>query len=243
MALAAALLVGGCVTSSIEQLRHGRSAIVIAPDQSVVVLGRLHQSGYRTEGDFTQCVVDGLADADIPVYDRQRFRDRLFPWFEPRTAPLAIDALPALLEDPAVTARLEATGVRYLVWLDGATKNVGGGGSMGCAVGPGGGGCLGFVWWEDAAEYEAAVWDLHRLRSVARVNLEANGTSYMPALILPVPLLARTQNAACDGIVARLREMLAPAATGPGSVASPTASQTPGPRREPGRSAAAGRSQ
>jgi len=48
---------------------------------------------------------------------------------------------------------------------------------MSCAAGPGGGGCLGFVWWENQAEYEASVWDLEKRTAVGRVSVDATGTS------------------------------------------------------------------
>jgi hypothetical protein len=81
---------------------------------------------------------------------------------------------------------------------------------MSCAVGPGGDACLGFLWWEEEAIYEATVWDLSNLQSVGKVSVDVNGTSYMPAVILPLPLLARTQAAACDDVADTLQEFLKP---------------------------------
>ena len=75
---------------------------------------------------------------------------------------------------------------------------------MSCAVGPGGGGCFGFVWWDTASVYEANIWDLQKARSVGAVSADASGMSYVPALLVPVPLIARTQNAACKGVAEQL---------------------------------------
>jgi hypothetical protein len=139
---------------------------------------------------------------------QQEFIDALFPWFEPRTAPQSADALPELLARPGVAERIEAKGVRYLVWLDGTTEKTNGGGSLSCAVGPGGGGCFGLTWWEDDASYDAAVWDLRRQSNAGSVSADVHGTSMIPALIIPVPLIARTQSAACKDMAHQLRQFI-----------------------------------
>lgn len=208
--LAAALWLVGCVNTSVEQLRQSPPGAALTTDESVVVLGRSQQGEYRTEGGFTQCVADRMDGPDLPVTPAQTFNDRLFPWFEPRTAPQNVDDLRQLLDDPLIAQRLKQNPVRYLVWIDGTTRDTDSGGSMGCAVGPGGGGCLGFAWWEKNAAFEASVWDLTRASEVGRVSVDASGTSYMPAIILPVPLLARTEAAACSGLGDQLRELLVP---------------------------------
>jgi hypothetical protein len=202
----------GCVTASVEHLRQAPTPALTA-GEAVVVLGRDEPGGDQTEAEFTHCVAESLENAHLTVYPQQRFINRLFPWFEPRIAPTTIDALPRLLADPVVAKRLRTTDVRYMVWLDGATRDAGNGGAMSCAVGPGGGACLGFLWWEEEATYEATVWDLSDIQSVGKVSVDASGTSYMPAVILPVPLMARTQAAACDDVADALREFLKPRST------------------------------
>lgn len=207
--LAACAGLAACVTASVERLRQAPSAAV-AEDEAVVVLGRDRHSEHQTEAEFTQCVAESLEDARLTVYPRQRFVNQLFPWFEPRIAPTTIDALPRLLADPVIAQRLRSTDVRYVVWLDGATRDADNGGAMSCAVGPGGGVCLGFLWWEEEAAYKASVWDLSDLQSVGKVSVDASGTSYMPAVILPLPLMARTQAAACNSVADALRGFLNP---------------------------------
>ncbi|MEQ8798530.1 MAG: hypothetical protein RJQ08_02020 [Salinisphaeraceae bacterium] len=209
-ALATVLWLAGCVNTSVEQLRQSPPGAALSTGESVVVLGRSQQGEYRTEGGFTQCVADRLDGPDLPVTPAQTFNDRLFPWFEPRTAPQNVDDLRRLLDDPLISQRLQQNPVRYLVWVDGTTRDTDSGGSMGCAVGPGGGGCLGFAWWEKNAAFEASVWDVTRAAEVGRVSVDASGTSYMPAVIVPVPLLARTEAAACSGLGDQLRELLVP---------------------------------
>ena len=96
-------------------------------------------------------------------------------------------------------------GVRYIVWLDGDTSRVTQGGSLSCAAGPGGGGCFGFAWWQDAAAYEASIWDLDDSEAAGTVTADFNGTSFLPALVVPIPLIARTQSRACSGLAKQLK--------------------------------------
>ncbi len=101
--------------------------------------------------------------------------------------------------------------LRYIVWVDGRTETVDKAGSISCGVGPGGAGCIGFGTWDDESKYEASVWDLRQSQSIATISTESAGTSYMPAVIVPVPIIARVRAAACDGLSAQLQKLFAPA--------------------------------
>ena len=111
------------------------------------------------------------------------------------------------MERPGVAARIRDQGVRYIIWLDGDTEKVAGGGSLSCAAGPGGGGCFGFAWWQKDADYEASVWDLDGYATAGTVSADVSGTSFLPALVVPIPLIARTQSAACKGLAQQLRAL------------------------------------
>ena len=197
-----------CTTTRIDVAQHSDSKA--NGGEGVVVLARPHHGGQDTEESFMECVTEEVADesGSVRVFPEQEFVDSLFPWFEARTAPTTLEALPALLSRPGVRERLEDIGVRYLVWVSGNSERVDGGGGMSCAVGPGGGGCFGFVWWDTASDYEASIWDLKQGESVGAVSADASGMSYVPALIIPVPMIARTQAAACKGLAEQLTEFL-----------------------------------
>ncbi len=205
---AQALLLGGCVTSQVEELRQAQTDM--AAFESVVILGRQHDSGLQAEETFTNCVSEALAAGDTPlrVYPDEAFVDGLFPWFEPGTAPLKIEAMAQLLQKPNIAEKIAESHVRYLIWIDGATQRTGDGGSLACAASPGGGGCIGFLWWENNSAYEASIWDLKHAQSAGLISAEASGNSYLPALIIPIPLIARTHAAACDGLAQQLKEFL-----------------------------------
>lgn len=198
----------GCVTSRVEGLKN--SATGIGDHESVVVIPASYHKGNRTEADFLQCMDAELDDGAqaLNVYPRDKFLDELFPWLEPRTMPQTIDDLPELLARPGVSERISASGVRYLVWINGSTKKTSDGGSMGCAASLAGGGCFGLVWWEDDGAYTARVWDLKASSSAGKVSTDVHGSSMVPALILPLPFIARTETAACKELAGELREFI-----------------------------------
>lgn len=219
------IALGGCVSSKVEQLRQSGQTVMVGADESVVVLGRRHRGDRESEASFNRCVADSLQQRRLSIYSEQQFVDALFPWLEPRTAPVSADALNNLFDRPDIAQRLRATGVRFLVWVDGETEKIDGGGSMGCAISPAGGGCLGFGWWEKESKYEVSIWDVHNRSAVGKITVNASGTSYMPAIIVPIPMIARTEAAACAGIAGQVGELLAPAAP----AARPTRNSHPPP--------------
>ncbi|MCL4791271.1 MAG: hypothetical protein KJ040_04375 [Gammaproteobacteria bacterium] len=201
-------LCAGCVTSRVEGVKNATTGI--EDHESVVVIATSYHKGNRTGTDFLQCMDDELDDGAqaVNVYPREKFLDDLFPWLEPRTMPQEIKDLPELLSRPGVSERINASGVRYLVWIDGSTKKTSDGGGMSCAASPAGGGCFGLVWWEDDGTYTARVWDLKASSAAGKVSTHVHGSSMVPALILPLPFIARTETAACKELAGELREFI-----------------------------------
>jgi hypothetical protein len=200
-----AVLLAGCVTSRVEDVRQGATGI--ADGEGVVIMAKSYHLGNETEADFVRCVGEEMAEgrSGLRVIPHQEFVDALFPWFEPRTAPAETKGLPDLMQRPGVPEMIAKKGVRYVVWLDGTTDRVAGGGSMSCAAGPGGGGCFGFAWWQNDSKYEASVWDLQGLEDAGSVSTDVSGTSFLPAIVIPIPLIARTQSHACGGLAEQLK--------------------------------------
>lgn len=204
----AALSLSGCITSRVEDARVKTTGL--KEGDTVVVMAKSYHQGNETESDYISCVENALArgGSGLNVIPRQQFVDALFPWFEPRTAPAETKGLTGLMKRPGVEETVEDLGVRYIIWLDGDTERVAQGGSLSCAVGPGGGGCFGFAWWQNDAGYEATVWDLVGYESAGTVSADVSGTSFMPAIVLPIPLIARTQTKACKGLAQQLRAFI-----------------------------------
>lgn len=199
---------GGCVTSRIEDARVAVTGL--NEGESVVIMAKSYHQGNETEADYIACIERALGNGSkgIKVIPNQQFVDALFPWFEPRTAPADTKGLPALMQRPGVDDAIKQLGVRYIVWLDGDTERVAQGGSLSCAAGPGGGGCFGFAWWQNDADYEASVWDLQGFESAGTVTADFSGTSFLPAVVVPIPLIARTQTRACKGLAQQLRAFI-----------------------------------
>ena len=206
--LLAFILAAGCTRTVIDEYRESGQALPLGRGEQVVVLGRRHDGEYETEPELIQCIA-GRLDDRLPVVPEQTFIDRVYPWFEPRTAPLGLRRLQKMLDDPDVGRRLRETGVRYMIWVDGNTATTDRGGSMSCAIGPGGGGCFGFTTWEKTASYEAVIWDLGEVREGGRVKVDAKGSSYVIGVLAPIPIIARVQNGACEGLGNQLREFFA----------------------------------
>lgn len=208
IALLLAASVTGCVTTRVEDARMATTGI--AEGDTVVILAKSYHLGNETEAKQIACVEDALARGagSLNVIPHDQFIDSIFPWFEPRTAPSETKGLAALMARPGVAEKVAAQGVRYIVWLDGDTERVAGGGSLSCAVGPGGGGCFGFAWWQNDSDYSAAIWDLDVLQSAGTITADVSGTSFLPALVVPIPLIARTRAAACKGLANQLQDFL-----------------------------------
>ncbi|MCH8867187.1 MAG: hypothetical protein IID58_10080 [Proteobacteria bacterium] len=202
------LVSSGCVTSRVEDAREGLTGI--NSGEAVVIMAKSYHLGNETEEKYIRCVEKALARGSegLNVIPHQEFVDSLFPWFEPRTAPAETKNLPKLMERPGVAEKIAAQSVRYIIWLDGETERVAGGGSLSCAAGPGGGGCFGFAWWQKDSDYNAAVWDLVGLESAGTVSTDVTGTSFLPALVIPIPLIARTQAKACKSLADHLRAFI-----------------------------------
>jgi hypothetical protein len=206
--LVLALASTACVTSRVEQYKTATTGL--ADGERIVILARQHHTTHEAEEGFTECVSSSLQrrNGAMTVASAEEFVDNLYPWFEPSTAPLAANELPELLARPGVAERLDESGVRYVIWLDGETERVDGGGGLSCAIGPGGGGCFGLAWWQTDADYEATVWDLHNRSNAGVVTTDVTGRSVIPAIVVPLPFIARTQSNACRGLAQQLSEFL-----------------------------------
>jgi hypothetical protein len=225
------LVLSGCMTAKIEQLREAPTHLT--SNDAIVLLARPHLEGAGAEDKFMDCLErklvgekvsatvadaarDGrkvparsaLRDSPFQLYADDRFIDAFFPWLEPSTAPANASAFATFLQRPGVSDRINALGVRYIVWIDGSTKKTDGGGSIACGAGPGGAGCLGLGWWEKHSDYEATVWDLNRGTSVGSVSTDVKGTSVMIGAIAPIPLISPVQRTACDRLANQLKAFL-----------------------------------
>jgi hypothetical protein len=201
------VLLSGCMTARLEEDRHLSTAI--ASHEAVVLLAKPHVEGITAEDDFMDCVGDKIArTTGIQVRPNDAFVDSMFPWLEPSTAPQRPEGVTKLLSRDVVADRVTESGVRYLIWIDGATRQTDSGGSITCTLGPAGGGCIGFGWWEKESDYQAVVWDLDTAKTAGSVSTNVTGTSALVGVLVPLPFIARVQGTACDRLAGQLGAFL-----------------------------------
>ena len=190
-----------CTTINIDQIQLEDHVDVVSGD-AVVVLGRHHSAEFETEASLIRCLSNRLQNGtdNLTVISEDDFVDEFYPWFEARTAPLHPVKLQQTLDLPFVAKKIADLNIRFFVWVEGSTERTGSAGSMACSISPAGGGCFGFGTWEDTSEYETKIWNIDTMTEVARVSTDAVGTSYMPAFVVPIPLLARVEADACQGM-------------------------------------------
>lgn len=210
MLAAAAALLGGCVTSTVDEMVFNAPTVESMKDASIVILGRRHASDYETEPDFISCIGDHIerGNSEVEIIGELDFMNALYPWFEPRTAPLRPADIDRLLLQPPVADKLAELKTEYMIWIDGTTVQTNASGSMSCAVGPGGAGCFGFGTWGNDSEYEATIWDFTDKAEVGRVSTSTSGQSYMPAVVVPIPIIAPVKGTACDSLGDQLLQFL-----------------------------------
>jgi len=208
LVLCVGVLLAACTTTTVDEFRQGETGI--EAHESIVILGRRQGSSYETREEFVDCVGDRVARGarGIRVIPEQEFIDSMFPWFEPRTAPLRTSDLQTLMEEQLVADKIEEYGIRYIIWLDGQTETTNRAGSISCAVGPGGGGCFGFGSWEDDSNFDARVWDVSSFANVGTISTDATGQSYVPAVVVPIPLIARVEANACNSLASQLQQFV-----------------------------------
>jgi hypothetical protein len=194
------LVLGGCTSTTINEFR--QALIELSDQDSVVILGRRQSGQHETEPFLIDCIAKEL-DAlgkNVQIIGEIEFINRLYPWFEPRTAPLSPDRLRMMMDNPKIASEINAMNLAYMVWVEGSTVRGDSTGAMSCTISPTFVGCFGFGSWEDDASYEIAIWDVETFNSVAWLSASASGTSYMPAIVAPIPLIARVKTQVCESI-------------------------------------------
>lgn len=196
------LSLNACTTINVDQVRL-KDIAELEEGDAIVVLGRHQTAQIQTEASLVSCIGGRLnrgTAKSIRIIPEPQFVDSFYPWFEARTAPLHPKKFKKVLSEPLVAEKIKELNLRYLVWVEGSTERTSSSGSMSCTISPAGSGCFGFGTWEDTSDYETTIWDLSTFEEVGRISTEAVGTSYMPAFVVPLPLLAQVEGDACQGM-------------------------------------------
>ena len=86
---------------------------------ALVILGRASYNDREAEASFTECLSESVGEGRNPlrVVSESEFKDLMYPWFEPRTAPTNIDELVKLFAQPGVRDQVQTNQVRYIAWI------------------------------------------------------------------------------------------------------------------------------
>jgi hypothetical protein len=219
----ACLGLAGCMHVKIDESREVEA--MVGSSESVVLLAKPELQGVGSESGFLDCLEDQLLGHSMPkaepgstvasspgrhfrLVPHRAFIDSLYPWLEPSTAPADVEFARILLARPGVRERVAASGVRYVVAIEGGTSVVDKSGSLACALGPGGGGCIGMAFWKKNSEYQARIWDLERGVSLGTVGAGVHGNSMIVGAIIPLPFVAPVQHTACTRLAGELDHFL-----------------------------------
>lgn len=154
----------------------------------------------RPARDIEECLADKIATScqGSELVRQETIRDLMFPLLEPATQPDSETAFLDLVAREDVQARLRERGVHYLVAFSGSTSEEGRG-AIFCGGGYGGGGCFGMAWIVEDSQIDVVILDLDELDKVGRLEAGDEATTWLiPALVLPVPIPARTKAHACQ---------------------------------------------
>jgi len=168
------------------------------------------------ERRLTNCIRQALENTTSPirVMPLDEFRKGLYPWFQPSTLQTSLEKMSQLMKTPIVKNKIQQLGVRFLITWRGYTINQKLKGPILCGAGYGGGGCLGLAYGDRETSLAANLWDLQEGQAAGSAEAAKQGTTVVPAFILPIPLIARTESPACQDL-ANLIEQLVQRATLP----------------------------
>jgi len=159
-------------------------------------------------GSLEKCLAKRLVNAypDGAFVPSDSIRDALFPLLEPATQPASESDFAALLSRPDARQRLGKR-LDYLVVFSGGTASETRGGIL-CGAGYGGGGCLGLAWINKDTRIDVIIWTLGDTVSAAHQASRIEGTTWVPAFVLPVPIPALTEAEACRDMSRQIVEFI-----------------------------------
>jgi len=163
---------------------------------AVLIMGDRSSCGQRITEELTatpdQLTVLSIAEA----------REIFYPWLEPEVDFSATRFL-QIAQTAQGAAQLQRTGLQYVVILSSERDKTEGGGIL-CGGGFGAGGCFGVMWGDTKATLIAAVSDLQHGVIETRVT-EAKSGYFIPAFVLPIPILWSTEAEACGELAHAVR--------------------------------------
>ena len=193
-------------------VRPGLSEVAAAPPAMprILLVPNIGTWLYTDASRAMACVGRRLAQANPPfeVVPTDQVRQAFFPWLEPSTAPKTVEDFRRWLAEPVIRNKMRAMGARYLLEFHGDTKTDIPGGGILCGAGYGAGGCLGFAWGSRESSFGASLLDMWREDAPFDAGATQRGGVYVPAFILPIPIMASTETMACEELSRRIHDRL-----------------------------------
>ncbi len=187
----------GCTKSQIKDSLKARSPANQYTTATIIPINLENQA-------FAECVQEELKEdlQYLKFIPGDKFREAMFPWFEPNTAPQNIEELSALLRKTLVQKRIESLGVEILIYVYGYTKTYDE--SFGAEP------YIGALYSaERKTHIWTTVWDLKEIVRVGDTDISFQGTVYGGiAVIVPFAILAFTESNACKETAKRISNCL-----------------------------------
>ena len=135
---------------------------------------------------FTRCLQRRLNKnlPNLKFIHQDKFREALFPWFEPNSSPKDIEELSKLLRDDLIRNRLEDVGVELLIFTHGVTTHSEYDGLMITAAGPGAGAFLGYTSTERDTHISTSIWYLKEGVSIGSTDIHVKGNLLIAKLYM-----------------------------------------------------------
>lgn len=209
-------LVGLLVWACASQARQsGELTVPAPPDAAVAVVSCNVASTASLEAmgrDLVACLTDAVREAmpGLRVVPGEDFARVALPEAPLESAPLGPESLAALLRDPVFLARVDETGVRFLIVVGGRTTQ-----SVAEMQGGGPGPPGVFILWDRQTDVSATIYDLRARAAAGRIEVEVSGRPWFALVGLPLGAPSFTEFWACrklgSGVVEFLRGRPEPA--------------------------------
>jgi hypothetical protein len=197
---AAVLLMFGCTKT---QVVGSLDVVHSAGKDSVITVISIDDNGIK----ISECVERKLKSDlhNMKFISGDDFREAVYPWFEPSTAPKNEQELSNLLSKPLVRERIEDLGLEFLIYVSGSTEvHELGGELISTDIG---------VYGKQSAKretnIETSIWDIKKGVSLGSTNAHSEGKyGVVGVMILPIPFFTFPQSNACDDTAKRIADYL-----------------------------------
>jgi hypothetical protein len=165
----------------------------LTDNQGIVFLGAEQDMQFD---ELPICLERALKRAEPApkVISAKQFRNSLYPFFEPGTAPKNARELSIVLGKLKVQQHISELGIRYLVVADSQTRTGEYKDRGLCSYG----GCVGAGSADKRTDLAVLIWDLQDVNNQKSMRVSAEGKNVLVWFLLPIPIIADTKEKACN---------------------------------------------